>query len=127
MSRIGDRDFLHRWQIIRAATQPGPEEMAWQVADVRWDRYRSSLAAPAYALVIEVHRLQNLTSHEPWSLMVVAEHWWDEHRKALRSHLWATQLSGSRQRIVEWIACQASALEAQRLRMRTPASHGGPT
>lgn len=111
MSRIGDRDFLHAWQIIRAATQPGPEAMAWQVAGAQWRRHRSSLAAPDHALAIEVHRLDHTDFDEPWSLMVVAEHWWDERRNPLRNHVWATYLSGSRQHIVEWIERQAAELD----------------
>lgn len=114
MSRIGDRDFLYAWQTIRAATQPDAEATTWQVAGVRWCRHRYSQAAPDHALAIEVHRLDCTDSREMWSIMVVAEHWWDEQHKPLRNHLWATQISGSRQRIAEWIENQARALDKAR-------------
>ena len=43
--------------------------------------------------------------------MVVSEHWWDEGRKPLRTHIWATHLSGSKQRIVDWFENQARLIE----------------
>jgi hypothetical protein len=32
MSRIGDRRFLHNWQMIKAATQPDPQATSWRVS-----------------------------------------------------------------------------------------------
>jgi hypothetical protein len=110
MTRIGDRNFLFAWQTIRAATQPGPEATRWRVGDVHWCRHRYSHAAPDHSLTIEVHRLDCAGRGEAWSVMVVAEHWWDERHKPLRNHLWATPLSGSHPRIAEWIEAQARAL-----------------
>ena len=113
MSRIGDRAFLFAWQRVRAATQPNPETTTWKVAAVRWRRYRYSHAAPDHAVTVEVHRLDHPGVHDSWSIMVVAEHWWDERHNALRNHLWATHVSGSRPHAAEWIAAQAEAFESE--------------
>jgi len=109
--RIGDRRFLFAWQAIRAATQPAPEATAWRVAGVRWSRHRCSYATPDHSFTAEVHRLDLEELRNRWSVMVVTEHWWDERHKPLRSHVWATHLSGSKDRIMEWFESQARLLE----------------
>ncbi|WP_287786410.1 hypothetical protein [Acidiphilium sp.] len=38
--RIGDHLFLHAWQTLRAASQPGPEASRWRVGAVTWRRTR---------------------------------------------------------------------------------------
>ncbi|PPQ33608.1 hypothetical protein [Rhodopila globiformis] len=111
MIRIGDRAFLFAWQAIRAATQPGPEATSWEVAGVRWRRHRYSNAAPDHAVTIEVHRLDCTDAPEAWSIMVVAEHWWDQDHKPLRNNLWATHLSGSKMQVAAWIDRQAKAAD----------------
>lgn len=107
MIRIGDRNFLFAWQMIRAATQPDAEATVWRVAGVRWCRHRYSHATPDHAVTIEVHRLDHDGSKNTWSVMVVSEHWWDERHKLLRNNLWATHLSGSRSSVGEWFDRQA--------------------
>lgn len=114
MTRVGDRGFMFAWQTIRAATQPNPEATVWQVADVQWSRCRYSHATPGHTVTIEVHRLDHTGGRDAWSLMVAAEHWWDEHHKPLRNHLWATHVSGSRQRIAEWIDHQGRIFDRSR-------------
>ena len=114
MTRIGDRGFLFAWQTIRAATQPNSDATTWQVAGVRWSRHRYSQTAPGHAVSIEVHRLDYAGRGDAWGLMVVAEHWWDGQHKPLRNNLWATHVSGSRQRIAEWIDSQARTLDTSR-------------
>ena len=109
MTRIGDRAFMHAWQIIRAATQPSPEATEWEVAGVRWRRYRLSHAAPAYAATMDVHRLDHGKGREAWSVLVVIEHWWDERHRLLRDQSWAVHVCGPRPQIAEWIACQSRA------------------
>lgn len=112
MSRIGDRRFMHAWQTIRAATQPGPEASHWEVAGVQWQRHRYSHSTPDHTMVVEVHRLDHGAGHEHWSIMVVIEHWWDDRRKLLRDQTWVALLSGSRADVTEWIASQAKAVGA---------------
>ena len=112
--RIGDRRFLFAWQAILAASQPTPEATTWRVAGVRWSRHRCSHAAPDHSFTVEVHRLDLEDPHYRWSVMVVTEHWWDERHNPLRTHLWATHLSGSKERIVEWFETQARSLEKSR-------------
>jgi hypothetical protein len=114
MIRIGDRSFLFAWQMIRAATQPNAEATVWRVAGVRWCRHRYSHAAPDHAMTIEVHRLDHSEGKDTWSVMVVAEHWWDERHKLLRNTLWATHLSGSRMHVTEWFDRQARGLDKNR-------------
>jgi len=109
--RIGDRRFLFAWQAIRAASQPAPEATAWHVAGVRWSRHRCSHAAPDHSFTVEVHRLDQEDPRNRWSVMVVTEHWWDERHNPLRTHVWATHLSGSKERIVAWFEVQARSLE----------------
>ncbi len=111
MKRIGDRSFMFAWQSIKAATQPSPEATSWQVDDVRWRRHRYSHTAPDHTVTIEVYRLDRHQGRAPWSLMIVYEHWWDEHHKPLRSNLWATHLAGSRSGVEEWITGRAKTLE----------------
>jgi hypothetical protein len=120
MTRIGDRGFLFAWQTIRAATQPNSEATTWQFAGVRWWRHRYSQTAPDHAVSIEVHRLDYTGRGDTWSLMVVQEHWWDGQHKPLRNSLWATHISGSRERIVEWIDREARLFDPSRGRGPEP-------
>lgn len=119
--RIGDRRFLFAWQAIRAATQPAPEATTWRVAGVRWSRHRLSHAGPDHSFTVEAHRLDLEDSRHGWSVMVVTEHWWDEHHHPLRNHTWATHLSGSKERIAAWFEGQARSLES------SPAATGRAT
>lgn len=111
MIRIGDRAFLFAWQAIRSATQPDADATAWTIEGVRWCRHRYSHKAPDHAVTIEIHRLDSTGARQGWSLMVVAEHWWDERHKPVRDALWATHLAGSRLLIADWIERQAAKLE----------------
>jgi hypothetical protein len=43
--------------------------------------------------------------------MIVTEHWWDERHNPLRNHVWATHLSGSKERIMAWFQARAQSLE----------------
>ncbi len=109
--RIGDRRFLFAWQAIRTASQPGPEATTWRVAGVRWSRHRCTHANPDHTFTVEVHRLNQEEAHNRWSVMVVTEHWWDDRHNPLRTHVWATYLFGSKERIAEWFATQARSIE----------------
>jgi hypothetical protein len=111
MKRIGDRSFMFAWQTIRAATQPSPEATSWQVDGVEWRRHRYSHTAPDHIVTIEVFRLDLAHGHDPWSIMIVYEHWWDGRHKPLRDNLWATQLTGSRAGVEEWVMGRAKSLE----------------
>jgi hypothetical protein len=111
MKRIGDRRFLFAWQAIRAATQPDPEATTWRVGGVRWRRHRYSHAAPDHAVTVEVHRLDHEDAKDRWSVMVIAEHWWDERHKPLRDNLWATHVAGSRDSVAAWFDKEAKSLD----------------
>lgn len=110
MSRIGDRRFLHGWQMIKAATQPDPQATSWRVGDVEWRRSRHSITTPDHATALDVHRLDLRRGSGSWSVMVVAESWWDDRRTLIRSQVWAIHLSGDRDAITRWIEEQAAAL-----------------
>lgn len=103
MARIGDRAFLFSWQQLRALSQPSPEATTWQYADVKWCRHRYSMAATDHAAALDVYRLD----HATWSIMVVAEHWWDQQRKPVRNGLWAVLLAGRSNEAVNWMKEQA--------------------
>ena len=103
MRRIGDRMFLFAWQTIRAATQPDPEAVTWQVGEVSWSRHRYSHTTPKHSLTVEVHQLDCEEGKDTWSIMVVVEHWWDVTHKPLRNHVWASHVSGSRLGALEWM------------------------
>lgn len=110
MKRIGDRGFLHAWQTIRAATQPGPEANFWHVGDVTWHRHRLSHSCPDFAVVDDVHRLDHEGRGGRWSLLVTMETWWDSARHVIRSQVWAVHLGGSKPLIQSWVAQEAAAL-----------------
>ena len=110
MSRIGDRRFLYAWQMLKAATQPGPQATVWRVGDVEWRRNRTSITTPDYVVSLDVHRLDCRRGAHSWAVMVVAESWWDERQTLIRSQLWATHLSGDREAITRWMDEQAAAL-----------------
>ncbi len=109
MSRIGGRRFLFAWQMLKAASQPGPEATTWRVGDVEWRRSRQSVTTPDYAVTLDIHRL-NRRGVGSWSVLVVTESWWDDRQTLIRSQLWATHLSGDRDTITGWLDEQAAAL-----------------
>ncbi len=75
-------------------------------------------------MTIEVHRLDHGEGKNTWSVMVVAEHWWDEQHKLLRNNLWATHLSGSRLSVSEWFDRQADIFDRSQ-RTTVKAERGG--
>ena len=89
MTRTGARRFLHFRQIIRAASPPAPDSMAWIVGNVEWRR------AP-----------------ETWHIMVVTKSWWDGGRRLLRAQVWATYLAGDHRagRALDRRRCRAAAV-----------------
>ncbi len=103
MSRIGDRRFLHGWQMIKAATLPDPQATVWRAGDVEWRRSRHSITTPDYVTVLDIHRLDLRRGGSSWSVMVVVESWWDDKRTLIRSQIWTTHLSGDRNAISRWI------------------------
>jgi len=110
MKRIGDKGFLHAWQTIRAATQPGPEANFWHVGEVTWHRHRLSHSCPDFAVVDEVYRLDHTGKAGRWSVLVTMETWWDNTRHVIRAQVWAAHLGGSKQLIQSWMAHEAEAL-----------------
>jgi hypothetical protein len=110
MSRIGGRRFLYAWQMLKAASQPGPQATAWRVGDVEWRRSRHSITTPDYVTTLDIHRLDYHHGGTSWSVMVVAESWWDERQTLIRSQVWATHLAGDRNAISRWMDGQATAL-----------------
>jgi hypothetical protein len=109
MSRVGDRQFLYHWQVVKAATQPHPEATTWRVGDVEWRRSRHSIRTPDHAVALDVCRMDRRKTDESWSVMIVAEAWWDERGRLVRSQLWAAHLSGERNAIAAWLERQAEA------------------
>jgi hypothetical protein len=114
MNRIGDRKFLQGWQMVKAATQPGPQATAWRVGDVEWRRSRHSITTPDHAAALEIHRLDRHRAGGSWSVMIVVESWWDDRQRLVRSQVWASHLSGDRNAITGWIEEQAAALPTMR-------------
>ncbi|MGA3399935.1 MAG: hypothetical protein ABSC95_12010 [Acetobacteraceae bacterium] len=111
MHRIGDRQFLHAWQRIRAGTQPDPEAMTWRIGDVMCRRHRHSLMGPDHRIVLDICHLEPTGNGANWQVMVTAEHWWDRSRTVIRSQLWASHLSGSRERALAWFFDTAATLD----------------
>jgi len=109
LRRIGDRQFLQGWQVIRAATQPDIDTMAWNIGDVACRRYRHSLIAPDHGVTLDVCQLSHPDPRNGWRIMVVNETWWDANRKVVRTHLWASHLGGSRDRAMAWFMAMATA------------------
>ncbi len=114
MNRIGDRKFLQGWQMVKGATQPGPQATAWRVGDVEWRRSRHSITTPDHAAALDIHRLDRRRAGGSWSVMIVVESWWDERQRLLRSQVWASHLSGDRNAITRWVDEQAAALPTLR-------------
>jgi hypothetical protein len=102
LKRIGDRQFLYAWQLIRAATQPDPEAMRWRIGDVQCHRHRYSHMAPELGVTLDVCHLERTGAGVGWRVMVAAENWWDDRRTIIRANLWASLLAGSRERALDW-------------------------
>ena len=102
MHRIGDRQFLHAWQRIRAATQPDPEAMTWTIREVSCRRHRHSLMGPDHRIILDVCHLESLGRGTGWHVVVATEHWWDSSRELIRDQLWASHVSGSRDDAMAW-------------------------
>ena len=111
MQRIGDRNFLFAWQAIRAASQPGPECMAWQVGTVSCRRSRHSLAQADYTVVLDVVLVSSPAAEGTWSVMVTTENWWDNRHRPVRSQVWASHLGGPREAVLSWFRIQAASKE----------------
>jgi len=111
MMRIGDRLFLHAWQIVRAATQPGPEATNWRSGEVTWHRTRLSQSCADFSVVQDAYALEHRGPGVRWGLLVVLETWWDPGHRVIRSQVWATHLSGSKTALQEWIRTAAERAE----------------
>jgi nucleotide-binding universal stress UspA family protein len=98
LRRIGDRQFLYAWQLIRADTLPDPEAMRWRIGDVQCHRYRYSHMAPEHSITLDVCHLQQSGADTGWHVMVAAETWWDDRRTVVRTncghHMWRGPVSG---------------------------------
>lgn len=114
MRRIGDRQFLLAWQVIRAATQPGPEATAWPIGEAFCRRYRHSLMTPDYSVVLDVCHIEQSGVRGGWRMMVTAETWWDDRRDVLRAQLWASHTAGSKDRALAWMLAEAASRERSR-------------
>jgi hypothetical protein len=103
MANLNRSSFLDCWQIIRAATAPGPDCARWQAGGVDWRRQRHAFSGDGCSFAIEIHRLAFVRpGAASWSLMVVIEHWWGADKEALKSTSWARCLSGSSAAIFAW-------------------------
>ena len=111
MRRIGDRQFLFAWQVIRAATQPGPEATVWHIGEALCRRYRHSLTTPDHRVVLDVCHIEQSGVRGGWRVMVTSETWWDDRRGVLRTQLWASHTAGSRDRALAWMAAEAASRE----------------
>ena len=111
MMRIGDRLFLHAWQTLRAASQPGPEASSWRVGAVTWRRTRLSQSCADFSVVQDAYTLEHPGPGARWGLLVVMETWWDPGHRVIRSQVWATQLSGSKTALQDWIRTEAKRAE----------------
>lgn len=109
MRRVGDRQFLHAWQVIRADTQPGPEATTWRIGDVLCRRYRHSLMTPDHSIIAEVYHVERPTARSGWHLMITAETWWDSNRTVLRTQIWASHVGGSKDNAMAWVLGEAAA------------------
>jgi hypothetical protein len=113
VKRIGDRQFLCAWQLIRAATQPDPEAMRWRIGDVHCHRYRYSHMAPEHSITLDVCHLQQTGADTGWHVMVAAETWWDDRRTVVRTNLWASHVAGSRERALAWFLDHAATIDSR--------------
>jgi hypothetical protein len=111
MMRIGDRRFLHAWQTLRAASQPGPEASSWRVGAVTWRRTRLSQSCADFSVVQDAYALEHPGPGVHWGLLVVMETWWDSKHRVIRSQVWATHLSGSKTALQDWIRSEAERAE----------------
>ena len=109
MKRIGDRDFLYAWQVIRAAHEPNPETMGWTLDGAVCRRARFSHASADFSAIHDVHHVAR-AARGSWSFMVVNETWWDSGHRVIRAQLWATPVHGATGAIQDWVARQAEIL-----------------
>ena len=52
--------------------------------------------------VLEICHIESSTMKSRWHLMVAGETWWDSHQRVLRSQLWASHVSGSKDQALAW-------------------------
>lgn len=97
---------------MRSATAPSRDAACWTVSGVDWRLSRQSFVTPECAATIETHSLDCRAARGPWSILVVVEHWWGPGRVALKSAVWARQLSGSRAAVIAWCEAQARRVAA---------------
>lgn len=111
MRRVGDRQFLLTWQVLRAASQPNAEATSWRIGVVLCRRYRHSLITPDHSIVADVCHVGEAARPDGWHLIVTSENWWDSCGNVVRSQQWAVQAAGSRDAVMDWIAQEASNLD----------------
>lgn len=122
MRGVNDRNFFNLWQILYRATCPTPTHAHWRVGDVDWRKDRHSFSGADYSVTLEVHHLRrSAASGTRWSLMVAAEHWWDETGHPLKTMNWARVITGDAVSIITWLKGQ----EKVRLALRGPAEPAG--
>jgi hypothetical protein len=112
MRRIGDRQFLLAWQVIRAATQPDVESTSWRIGDVLCRRYRHSASTPDHSVVGDICHVECRAGLGGWHLVVSVENMWDGRRNIVRSQLWASHITGSKENALAWMHRESVARES---------------
>lgn len=101
MRGVNERTFLNHWEMLLAASCPGPTALHWRVAEVEWHKQRHGYAGADYTIRLEVHRLRH-GGDAGWELLVVKEYWWSGET-ILKSGAWARTVQGSPKAIIAWV------------------------
>ena len=66
---------------------------------------------PDHRIILDVCHLGWVGVGARWHVVVTAEHWWDSGRELIRDQLWASHVSGNRDRVMAWFQEQAATYE----------------
>lgn len=102
MKSFADMSFFLLFEQIIRADNPGLKLDRWSKQGVNWERTKHSYTGTAYGFILDSF-LAVRVGRNPWSLLVMKEHWWaGSHGDAVKSQQWAKPLAGQRQHILGW-------------------------
>lgn len=110
MKSFTDTSFFLLFEAIVRVDNPGLKLDRWSKHGIHWERTKHSYTGPAYGFTLDSF-LAVRTGRNPWSLLVMKEHWWaGTHGDAVKSQQWAKPLTGQRQHIFGWFAERKASL-----------------
>jgi hypothetical protein len=114
LKSFSDTAFFRVFEEILRLDRPKNSPGRWSAEGVDWSYSRHNYEAADYGFVMEIFEARRASSRNPWSFIVIKEHWWaGRHGDNIRSTHWAKLLHGDRQAIWAWFKQRERIIEGK--------------